>query len=507
MRAGPPAAAQLGRHDRRRRARAGRPLPAARLAARRGPLGDRPGADVGGHASRRTRSSASACRCTRRRDGEHRRARHEPRAASTSTASRAATRRRFASCAPTTASRTRWRRFTAPAGAHRLMLGRAGRRQAGAAGHLPRPGPTVRDRAGNVAVTPRRARGGRHPRPPGPDRARARRPAAAAAGHGGREGEVLRRRARAGYRWSVRRVGDPQVRRHGVARDPRPGVPARRRAPPASTCSRCAPGAGTRPVPFLVQAHEAREDPRRRPDDHLARHRRGRRPAVRRPAEHAHRRRRRCTGRACSTTGCRRASPTTSRRCSSSSTATGSATTSRATSTSTCRATRAPATATACCWPARERWVTRPLARRLRRYVLRRRQARVRSAPTRCAAACAVTRARATPARCSRPDAADGHRPVRRAAGEAAHARRARHADPDRRRRPSYGLMTGVPQLPGFTRARGVLARAAGATQAAGRRRPGADRRRGGRGRAARGKPARELRSALTADAAGQGHS
>ena len=73
-----------------------------------------------------------------------------------------------------------------------------------------------------------------------------------------------------------------------------------------------------------------------------------------------------------------------------------------------------------------ERWITRPLARRLRRYVLDGGNLAYFGADT-LRRGLAIT-ARGTPARCA-GHGAHGHRRARRPAGEAAHARAARHAD------------------------------------------------------------------------------
>ena len=107
----------------------------------------------------------------------------------------------------------------------------------------------VRDTRGQRRHHARRARGRRrHPRPPRPDRARDRGAAAAAARDRRQAGSSSASTpAGASYRWRVRRVGEPAVRKRGeatrlAARVPRPG--GRRRA---RTCSSCAPAAGARP--------------------------------------------------------------------------------------------------------------------------------------------------------------------------------------------------------------------------------------------------------------------
>ena len=155
------------------------------------------------------------------------------------------------------------------------------------------------------------------------------------------------------YRWRVRRVGDKAVLKRGEATDPNlvfrapegasGRLPARAALRPLAH-DRAVPGAGG----------QALDDPRRRPHDHVAGHGQGRRLARSTASRTRSPPAARCAGRACSwaPTGCRPAG-TTSRSCSCSWTAGRSATTSRVTSTSISPATRAPATATACCWRAR----------------------------------------------------------------------------------------------------------------------------------------------------------
>ena len=305
-----------------------------------------------------------------------------------------------------------------PGRAHRLGLGRAGRRQAAGPGDLPRPVRGARH-GGQRRHHARRVRASAPiARPPGPDRARARRPAAAAAGHRGPAGGVLRRLARRAVplaraaAWATRRSASAAARPSRVLAFRAPDGPVRRLPARAALGPLAHDGAVPR------AGREALEGARGRPDDQLARHRQGRRPAVRRPAEHALRRRHgalaarvRGRGRAA-----RPGSRTTSRRCSSSSTAAGSGTTSPVTSTSTSRATRAPSDREGVLFAGSERWVTRSLGaaaaqvrhrRRPRRAVRRR-----LDAPRRAAARAATPR---TPGRCCARHAADGDRPVRRA--------------------------------------------------------------------------------------------
>ena len=81
-----------------------------------------------------------------------------------------------------------------------------------------------------------------------------------------------------------------------------------------------------------------------------------------------------------------------------------------------------------------ERWITRPLARRLRRYVSD--GGRVASFGTDSLRRGVTLRTRSGGRRHAlAPDAADGHRPVRRPPGASSARSRARDADPDRRRR------------------------------------------------------------------------
>ena len=177
--------------------------------------------------------------------------------------------------------------------------GRGGR-QAARPRHLHRPGRGARP-GGQRRRHARGARARRRdPRPPGPDRARAHRAAAAAPGDRGRahrsssSTRAARPTAGACAGWATRRCASAATATRPASRLPR--ARGRRRA---CTCSSCAPAAGTRRVPFLVQAR-ARERARGRADDQLARLRQGRRPAVRRPPEHARPTAARCAGRACS---------------------------------------------------------------------------------------------------------------------------------------------------------------------------------------------------------------
>ena len=153
----------------------------------------------------------------------------------------------------------------------------------------PRPRRQRRLQPGAGAVRPRRlARPGRH------HRALAGRAAAAAPGHRGRAGGLLRRLARAALP-----LGDPARGRQeaGAPRQGRRG----RRGPAEAARPRRRVGALPGRAPGGPQPHRgavpragarARDDARRRPGDHLARHGPGRRPAVaRRDARHAEPRR------------------------------------------------------------------------------------------------------------------------------------------------------------------------------------------------------------------------
>ena len=312
---------------------------------------------------------------------------------------------------------------------HGGQRGRHARRVRGRRRSRGRPGLTVRGLAAQPPLRPGdRGPAGRVPR----RRARRRRTAGACAG------------------WGTRRCASAARRPDRVLAFRAPD--GRRRA---STCSSCAPAAGTRRCRSSCRPSERSQRARGRPDDQLARHRQGRRPAVRRPAEHARRRRHGALAARVRRrrTGCRPGSPTTSRRCSSSSTAAGSATTSPATSTSTSRATRAPRTARACCSPARSAGSRARSARRLRRYVTDGGRVAVFGADTLRRG----VRLRVHDVR-GRRDAVARH-----AAGRRRPVRRARRAGCARCRRPprsisqfegasEYGLMEGALDLPGFTR-------------------------------------------------------
>ena len=235
----------------------------------------------------------------------------------------------------------------------------------------------VRDRAGNVGSNPVRVPfdAGDSPGPAGITvRSLAAQPPLRPVTAGEKADFFVDSRARP-YRWAIRRVGGQAARAPRQGRRRREGAAAARAparqsgALPRRAAVRAPPTRGALPR----AGARARDDARRRPADHLARHRPVDDPPLRDglpdtldragggrvlwPRVFAAR------------TAARRASPTRSRRCCATSTAAGSATTSRATSTSRCRTRRARATARPCCSRAALRWVTRPLARRLRRYV------------------------------------------------------------------------------------------------------------------------------------------
>ena len=269
-------------------------LPAARRAARRGPLGDRAeDDDVDTRAPRSEVCIGVPLQRPTQADGQHHLPGRPRGRRSTSRASRRATRRASASCAPTTASRARSTRFELAAGAHRCDWDGLRRRQAARRRAPTSSRPQVRDRAGNVGITPAELEPGADPGPPRPDRARASPPSRRV-----RPGDRGRARRSSSSTRAARRTagacaasGDAAVRKRGTATRPAPRVPragGRRRA---STCSSCARAAGTRRCRSSCRPSERSSVLVVVPDDHLARHRQGRRPAVRRPPEHARRRR------------------------------------------------------------------------------------------------------------------------------------------------------------------------------------------------------------------------
>ena len=314
----------------------------------------------------------------------------------------------------------------------------------------------VRDTAGNVGVTPAELEPGADPGPPGPDRARPHRAAAGAAGDRGRADGVLRRLARRAVPLA-RAPGraDSACVKRGSATDAERSSSARPRARRASTCSSCAPGAGTRRCRSWSRPSERVERARRRADDHLARHRQGRRLARSTACRTRSPTAARCAGRAMFVGDERaagRASRTTSRRCSCSSTA---ADPLRPHERHRSRPHAQPARDRPRGRAVRrlaERWVTRSLGAAAAQVRDRRRQARAvrRRDSLRRGVRLRVRESEDAGTLLAR-DAADGGRPVRRAVRQAADAAGApvdaRQFEGD----PAYGLMEGALDLPGFT--------------------------------------------------------
>src|SRR5205823_2623628 len=116
-------------------------------------------------------------------------------------------------------------RFTGAAKAHRLIWdGLVDGRPAPPGIYLFQV--VVRDRAGNVAVTPPRLDAAEVPGRPGLTiRSLAVQPPLMPV-TAGKKAEFFVDARGHGYRWSVRRIGYPQVRGHGVARNPRLTFPA-----------------------------------------------------------------------------------------------------------------------------------------------------------------------------------------------------------------------------------------------------------------------------------------
>jgi hypothetical protein len=113
----------------------------------------------------------------------------------------------------------------------------------------------VRDRAGNVAVTPARVQAGEIPGRPGLTvRSLAVQPPLMPVTAGEKAEFFVDARGH-GYRWSVRRIGYPQVRRHGVARNPRLTFPAPQGDSGAYLLV-VRSGTHVVRVPFLVQSRE-----------------------------------------------------------------------------------------------------------------------------------------------------------------------------------------------------------------------------------------------------------
>ena len=276
-----------------------------------------------------------------------------------------------------------------------------------------------RSRTGPATAAARRRSSqlGERPRRPGlPVRGLAAQPPLGRSTAGGRIEFLVDSRGR-DYRWRVRRIGESPSAQEGQRAEPVDSSSARRGACRACTCSRCAPAAGAR----RCRSSSRPSAPR---CSSSSRRSAGSAPTpsttavdglpntladggkVRWPRAVGER----------AAAGFAEKSP----RCWCSWTAGRSATTSPGTSSSTSRATRAPPTAKACCSPARERWVTRSLGRRLRHYVSdggqARRLRRGHAAPRRAAARRDESR------HALAPDAARRGRPVRRARREAAAA-------------------------------------------------------------------------------------
>ena len=313
----------------------------------------------------------------------------------------------------------------------------------------------VRDTAGNVGVTPAEFERGAVPGRPGLTvRGIAAQPPLRPV-TAGRRVEFFVDARGAPYRWRVRRVGDSAVRKRGSRRPtPRARLP-RARGPVRRLPARAA----LRPL-----AHDACRSwcrPQKRssvlvvvPDDQLARHRQGRRPPVRRPPEHARRRRH----------GALAARVRRRRRAARPGFADDIAPLLvfldrrriryDLTSDLDLDLTRNPRASDreGVLFAGSERWVTRTLSRRLRELRHRRRQRRaVRrrlDAPRRAAARAASPRTRA---RCCAPTQPTRDRPVRRAPRQASARRPRRSRSASSTATPSYGLMEGALDLPGFT--------------------------------------------------------
>jgi len=144
--------------------------------------------------------------------------------------------------------------FTGPPRAHRLLWdGRVDGRPAPPGIYLFQV--RVRDRAGNVAVSPAHLQPGEISGRPGLTiRGIAAQPPLMPVTAGAKVQVFVDARGH-GYRWSVRRIGYPQVRRHGVARNPHLSF----RAPQGNSGAyllTLQSGTRTTRVPFLVQSQQ-----------------------------------------------------------------------------------------------------------------------------------------------------------------------------------------------------------------------------------------------------------
>ena len=455
----PPAAAGLGRQRRRRRARARRPVPAARLAARRGPLGDRAEDDARGHARPPRSQVCIGVPCN---DPEAHGQHHLPGRPRGEDLHQAASRRlRDEVPRPAhrrgQAARGRALRRSRPARTARSGTACVGRQAA-----RPRAPtssrPQVRDTAGNVGRHAGRVRGrrGRAGRPGLTVRGLAAQPPLrpVTAGRAGRSSSSTR--AARAYRWRVRRVGDSAVRKRGTATRARsssfraPEGPSGvyllelRSGPLAHDACRSSSRPSKRSsvlvvVPAITWLGTDKVDD----------------PPVRRHPEHARRRRHRALAARV------RRRPTGLPAGFADDVAPLLVFLDR-------RRIRYDLTSDLDLDLTRNPRATRPRGRAARRLDAlghapagpapaplrdRRRPAGDRSAPTRCAAACGCACASpTTPARCSRATQPAADRPVRRADRPASARRRAGRRSASSRATTTYGLMEGALDLPGFTR-------------------------------------------------------
>ena len=286
-----PAAAELGRHDRRRAGARRTGSTALRVTLR----DEGRSAIVQKTMNVDTRAPVSeVCvgfRCTR----QGARATSSPRATarcrSTSRASRRTTPRSSGSSAPTRASRARSASCRASrAGRTGSVWDGPGRRQAAGPRDLHRPVRGARhrgqrrDHAGRVRGRhlPRAARGSPCAGSP-PARRCARSPRAG--GPSSRSTRAARPTAGACAGWATPRSASAAARRRTCSPS------ARRPGPSGVYLLELRSGRWHTTVPFLVQAEKRSSVLVVVPDDQLARHRQGRRPAVRRASEHALRRR------------------------------------------------------------------------------------------------------------------------------------------------------------------------------------------------------------------------
>ena len=374
--------------------RAGRAVPAARLAARRGPLGDDPEDDDAW--TRKPPTLGGLHRRARALTQKRVRQRHLPGRSRGEGLHHAASRAfrdevHGPAHRPRQAARGRRASSSRPARTARRGTGWTTASRSPPAPTSSRP--EVRDTAGNVGIDAGRDRGrARSPGRPGLTvRGLAAQPPLRPVTAGQRVEFFVDARG-APYRWRVRRVGDSAVRKRGAATEPEPRASARPTGPSGVYLLELRSGRWHTTVPFLVQAEKRSSVLVVVPAITLARHRQGRRrrsTASRtrstdggdRALAARVRRHRRAAGRLRRRRRAAARLPRPPAR---------SATTSRATSTSTSRATRAPAIATACCSPGSERWVTRTLAQPPAPLRDSTAAASPRSAPTRCAAACAL---------------------------------------------------------------------------------------------------------------------